>query len=495
MKRKIIIVGGGVAGLTAGIYAQKAGFESEIYEKNDCTGGLCNGWMRDGHYIDNCIRWLTGTEEGTQLRRLWEEIGALSGDSVFVADEVFYASSFQGKTVALWKDIDRTEKELCKLSPQDEAEVHNFIEAVKLAQCRKMPVEKPMDLMTPPELIQLGKSMQGMKKVAKEYGEITLRDYAKRFQSQVIRKLLTDFYMEESVVTSLIFAYASVTCQNGEIPAGGSRKMVNRITNRYKELGGKVFLNHPVQKVNIEHDKAKGIELKNGFTVEGDYIVCATDTYESLYHLIGKSYVPKEWDAVYNERSEHPVSSKFQIALSVEEECCPVVGTLFCDCEKIKVATSDIERLCLIGYGYEPQFAPEGRTVLQLKVEQTEIDFNYWSFFSQSMYEKKKREYADLVLEQLEKQFPALQGRYKILDIWTPRTYWETCNAFQGAFMRYKTKAGVKKMASNGMLKQVSNLYLASQWMQEPGGLPTAAAAGKFAIQHILRRERKYVSF
>lgn len=37
--KKIIIIGGGVSGLTAGIYAQQAGFQSSIYERNALPGG------------------------------------------------------------------------------------------------------------------------------------------------------------------------------------------------------------------------------------------------------------------------------------------------------------------------------------------------------------------------------------------------------------------------------------------------------------------------
>jgi len=35
---KIIIIGGGIAGLSAGIYARKCGFECEIYEKHVRVG-------------------------------------------------------------------------------------------------------------------------------------------------------------------------------------------------------------------------------------------------------------------------------------------------------------------------------------------------------------------------------------------------------------------------------------------------------------------------
>ena len=32
--KKVVIIGGGIAGMTAGVLLQKAGFKTEIYEKN-----------------------------------------------------------------------------------------------------------------------------------------------------------------------------------------------------------------------------------------------------------------------------------------------------------------------------------------------------------------------------------------------------------------------------------------------------------------------------
>ncbi|MBO4682950.1 MAG: FAD-dependent oxidoreductase, partial [Bacilli bacterium] len=42
-KKKIIIVGGGISGLAAGISAIQQGFEPLILEKNPVLGGLCMG--------------------------------------------------------------------------------------------------------------------------------------------------------------------------------------------------------------------------------------------------------------------------------------------------------------------------------------------------------------------------------------------------------------------------------------------------------------------
>ena len=46
--KKLIIIGGGIAGLSAGVYALQNGFDVEIYEKNAALGGECTGWNRQG---------------------------------------------------------------------------------------------------------------------------------------------------------------------------------------------------------------------------------------------------------------------------------------------------------------------------------------------------------------------------------------------------------------------------------------------------------------
>ncbi|MBQ7464784.1 MAG: NAD(P)/FAD-dependent oxidoreductase, partial [Lachnospiraceae bacterium] len=83
MKKKIVIIGGGIGGLSAGIYAQKAGFEAQIYEKNDVAGGECMGWNRNGCHIDNCIHWLTGTKQGTSLWEVWKTVGAIDENTAY----------------------------------------------------------------------------------------------------------------------------------------------------------------------------------------------------------------------------------------------------------------------------------------------------------------------------------------------------------------------------------------------------------------------------
>ena len=53
--KQVVIVGGGIAGMKAWVLLQKAGFITEIYEKNALPGGQCTGWKKEGYFIDSYI--------------------------------------------------------------------------------------------------------------------------------------------------------------------------------------------------------------------------------------------------------------------------------------------------------------------------------------------------------------------------------------------------------------------------------------------------------
>ena len=126
-KKKIVIVGGGVSGLAAGVYAQMAGYQAEIYEKNSIVGGECTGWDREGYHIDNCIHWLVGAKEGSSLHKIWKDVGAIEDDLEIIQSDKMYTSELGGEKITLWKDLGRTEKELIALSPEDEIEIKKLV--------------------------------------------------------------------------------------------------------------------------------------------------------------------------------------------------------------------------------------------------------------------------------------------------------------------------------------------------------------------------------
>lgn len=57
-------------------------------------------------------------------------------------------------------------------------------------------------------------------------------------------------------------------------------------------------------------------------------------------------------------------------------------------------------------------------------------------------------------------------------------------------YMSFITQKGEKSFRVKGTVRGIDNLYIASQWIMAPGGLPVAVTAGKFAVQRILKKEK-----
>ncbi len=489
-KKKIVIVGGGIAGLTAGIYGRLEGYEVDIYEKNPIAGGQCMGWNRKGCHIDNCIHWLTGTKKGTSLRKVWETVGALEEDTKFADCDSFYTSIKGNAQVTLWNDLERTETELLKLSPEDETEIKKFIEHVKYAAECEIPAEKPMDAMGIGDYIRMGASMADMPKVTKEYGSIDLQEMAGRFKHPALKALFTDYMPKEYIASSYLVSYATMVSGNGKIPLGGSLAMTNRMVKRFEQLGGKLHCNAPVSRILIKNKKAVGIETADKQAVSADYVISAVDTMEMFAKLIGKEYMDPKWQSCYADMEKYPLFSAVQAAFMVDEEAYDDKGTIFFDCSPFETGGKKVDRISVKSYEYEPEFAPKGKVVLQVNVPQFDKEYLYWKGLSKEEYEKQKKEAIKAIEECLLTQFPKLKGHMEFLDCWTPLTYERYCNAYHGAYMSFITKKGVKSFRVKGMVKGVKNLYIASQWIMAPGGLPVAVTAGKFAIWRIAKKEK-----
>ena len=144
-------------------------------------------------------------------------------------------------------------------------------------------------------------------------------------------------------------------------------------------------------------------------------------------------------------------------------------------------------------YGYDPIFVKDGKQVIQTCITQVDEDYEYWKSLTKEEYNKKKEELALEVQRRIETAFPELKGEIEILDAWTPLTYERYCNAYHGSYMSFVTTPNGKQIKMKGKLKGIKNLYVAGQWTNSPGGLPVAAASGKFAVQRILKSEKRSI--
>lgn len=212
---------------------------------------------------------------------------------------------------------------------------------------------------------------------------------------------------------------------------------------------------------------------------------------EMFANLIGKNYMDAKWQSCYADTEKYPLFSAVQAAFVADGEAYDGKGTIFFDCMPFETGGKKVDRISVKSYEYEPDFAPAGKIVLQVNVPQFDKEYLYWKRLTKEEYEKQKKEALKAIEERLLAQFPKLKGHMEFLDCWTPLTYERYCNAYHGAYMGFITKKGVKSFRVKGVVKGIKNLYIASQWIMAPGGLPVAVTAGKFAIWRIARKEKR----
>ena len=489
-REKVIVIGGGIAGLSAGIYALLAGYEVVIYEKNHVPGGECIGWNRKGYHIDNCIHWLTGTRKDTDLFKVWKTVGALTEETEYAKVDAFYTSTYKGQSVTLWNDLDRTEKELIEASPEDEEEIQKFIQYVKYSKQCLFPAHKPMDMWGVKDYINIGKTMMDFPKVTKEFGKISLEEYSLRFKSPLLRKMICDYLPKSYCAYSFLVSYATMADGNGNIPMGASLQLSLRMEKKYKELGGQICYNMGVEKIEIEKKRATGVLLQDGSFIRADYIIPTVDTHLLFGRFLSQEYMPKAFKKAYASTKDYPATSGFQVAFAVSEDF-RAGETIFIDIDPIRVGAGTFDRMYVKAYGYDPIFVKDGRQVIQTCITQSDADYEFWKSLSKEEYDRVKTELAHEVEKRIAAAFPELSGAIEYLDAWTPLTYERYCNAYHGSYMSFVTTPTGKQIKFNGRLKGIRNLYVAGQWTNSPGGLPVAVASGKFAVQRLLKEEKR----
>lgn len=495
--KKVVIIGGGIAGLSAGIYCLKNGYDVALYEKNAAVGGECTGWNRQGYHIDNCIHWLTGCNPEDDLYQVWREIGALDDDTALYREPYFYAMKAGDQTLHFWSDIERTRREFLAAAPEDETELNRFFDSVKMAESVRVPCEKSLADMNFMEYMKFGMRMAEMGRVIKEYGEDTVAGLADRFQNSFVREMMKGYFNESYKATALISSYAFYTGGSAAIPAGGSVGMVVRIEKRFRKLGGKICTNASAVKINTDKNRARSVSFADGSEAECDFVICAADPAVTFGGLLDQSYMDRNLRKMYEDKSGYQVSSTFHVSLGIvgEEDCGIESGSTVYPCGSYTVGTHTFDFIAVRMYDYDETLFPKSRRVIQCNLLQDAADYEYWTalYADKKRYRAEKQRIAETVTARITGLFPELAGRLILLDTYSPVTFTAWCGAYKGAYMSFYEQKGHKSLTAKNSVRGLKNVVLASQWLSTNGGLPIAATSGKFAAAHIALADRGHI--
>ena len=109
-RKKVMIIGSGLAGMSAGYYLQCNGFDTEIFELHSSSGGLCTSWKRKNYLIDGCIHFLTGTSPKENTYQFWNDLLDMSSVDFIYQDTHAVVEDESAQRVSLFKHVDKLTK-------------------------------------------------------------------------------------------------------------------------------------------------------------------------------------------------------------------------------------------------------------------------------------------------------------------------------------------------------------------------------------------------
>ncbi|MDR0878650.1 MAG: NAD(P)/FAD-dependent oxidoreductase [Treponema sp.] len=485
----VLIIGAGIAGLTAGIYAQKSGFNVTIYESHHISGGNCTSWRRKGYLFEGGLHWLTGSSTDQMLNKVWRETGVLTDGKRITHTDPFLVCDWQGQQICLYRDVMKLAAHFNAVSPEDKPRIRALCRDIVRFTGFNIPVMDIGGLKVEKKApITIGKIFTMLPSLLRigALSKLTVAEYAARFKHPAIRLLLSSVITPEFDAVSLLATLGCFASGDGGYIEGGSLALAANMAKCFEDLGGRICCGKKAEKVQVKDGKACGL-IVGGMEIPGDAVIAASDTLAAIDNLFDPP-LREKWTlamrANTNQRGALLMCTFIGIGVETDLSGSPE-HAVFTVKNPFEYAGKNITELGYKHYAEFSGYAPKGCTAITIILIGDTYD--YWKQArEQGHYDKCKKELIDHILTALEEQLPAIKGKAAVWDIATPLTYERYCGTFHGSWMTV-TPPGAKRLTYAYKSRQIGNLYFAGQRIMPPGGTPVAVSTGRTAAQYLCR--------
>jgi phytoene dehydrogenase-like protein len=472
------------------------GYRTQIFELHDKPGGLCTSWQRNGYTFDGCIHWLVGTGPGSGFNRIWHELGALQGRPIVDNDE-FVRVEREGKTLILYTDVDRLEQHLQTLAPGDAAMISEFCNTIRRFSRLGRVMGDPGGPSGPADALKSGLRMLPYLGDLRKYSKITTQEYMARFRDPFLRQALgAVFDLPDFPMIAMLMTLAWKNNRDAGYPVGGSLAFARAIERRYLDLGGEIHYKSPVERVLVETAgdgpaRAVGVRLRSGAEHRADTVISAADGHATIFDMLEGRYLDDKIRSYYDSL---PIFQPIiQVSLGVARDLSAEPHSVQMALSRpIEVAGQARNMMGFRHLCYDPTLAPPGKSVV---IVMFESNYDYWRKIADEgeRYEAEKQQVATAVIDRLEERYLGLTGQIEAVDVATPLTTERYTGNWQGSMEGWLiTTKTAGMMFTGGMSKTLPGLdrfYMAGQWVEPGGGVPTAAQSGRKIIQMLCKRD------
>jgi len=489
MSKKVVIIGGGIAGLSAGIYAAMNGFETEIIEMSAVAGGQCTAWDRKGYRFDYCLHWLVGTSKGA-FHQIWKETNVINNETEIIDHEIHSRIlDNKGNEFIIYSNIDRWEKYLIELAPEDTSSINKMC-----IDMRKSALLEPFalapELRSPFDYIKILPQMLPVFNVIRKFGRMTCMEYFDKlnFKSKRIKSVFYSLYGNRNFsALAFIFMLGWYNQKNAGYIKGGSYPLAQRMVGKFNSLGGKLSYKMKVEKVIVANNIAKGVLFCDGTIIQADYVISAADGYSTIFKMLEAKYLSKEIDFAYKnwELFTPIVQVSFGIKKAIPSES-PIIINISTD---MKIGNTILDNgYSVMNYSFDTTMAPKGKTTIVLRYDSP---WKLWENMDDNEYRAEKLQIQKDATTYLEREYPGISAFIEVIDVATPKTDVKYTGVKDGAYEGFMPSKENMMKSLKMKLPGLQNFYMAGQWLFPGGGLPPSAQTGKWAVQLICKNEKQ----
>ena len=320
-----VIIGAGHNGLALGTYLAKSGLDVAIFEKRaEEGGGLCTEELTRPGFLHNVhcnYHTLVGVSP------VYRDLGLHEHGLRYVRPEVQMASVFGDDTaLTVHTDLEKTCASIARFSQKDADTFRRLIEETK----------GYLDLILTTLMFSPPLSMNDITKALVAWG---VEDKAE-FLSVHLRRLsinqFLDQHFENDKVKAHLAFHASLAgystdrkglatsfpllvgkIDNWHVCVGGSHALAHALWETFGQAGGRVFLQHGVDRILVEDGKAVGLQLEDGSSVRARQLVASSINVEQTFlKMMDRSLLPDGFaEAV--ETTPHMDWSYFSVHLAM----------------------------------------------------------------------------------------------------------------------------------------------------------------------------------
>lgn len=431
-KSRVVVIGAGIGGLTAGALLARRGYQVLILDQAFVPGGCASTFKRRGFTFDVGATQVAGLEPGGIHKRIFDEleIDIPPATPCDPACAVF----LPGETapINVWRDPKKWQEERQRQFPGSEAFwqlMTTLFNASWKFQARD-PVLPPRSLW---DLWQLASSVRPDTLITLPFTFMTVGDALRLYGLHENQRLRTFLDLQLKLYSqvdadSTALLYAATALGVSQEPQGlfhlkGSMQVLSdRLVEALEKYGGQLLMRHSVEHIQVSDNQASSVTIrnqKNGevWTEEADEVV-ANVTVQNLVKLLGEKA-----PAGYQNRVEKlpPASGAFVIYLGVDQSAipagCPPHLQFLYDYEgEIGENNSLFVSVSHPGDGR----APEGKATI---IASSFTDTNKWWQGSKEDYEALKKEYTQKAIARLNQYFYLKPETIIHQEVATPRTF------------------------------------------------------------------------